>query len=84
MAKKWLDSPTRANTLIDGSEERRKVDILVRERANLEPRKNFFTVRVETLWNQLPEEVRTQRTVNSFKNAYDRWRIRNNNQTKGD
>ena len=55
--------------------ERREV--IVRERVNLEVRRNFFSVRVEAIWNKLPEEVKAQRTVNGFKNQYDRWREKN-------
>ena len=39
-------------------------------------RRNFFTVRVEKEWNALPESVKMQRTVNAFKNEYDRWHER--------
>ena len=45
---------------------------LFRERARLEVRKNFFTQRVITAWNNLPEEVVNKNTVNGFKNALDR------------
>ena len=76
----WFDilvddtRPTRSNTvMVEGEPERRR-EVIVGERANLEVRRNFFTVRVEKTWNQLPEEVKAQRTVNSFKNQYDRWR----------
>ena len=76
----WFDivvddtRPTRSNTVMVQGEPERKKEVIVGERANLEVRKNFFTVRVEKTWNQLPEEVKAQRTVNSFKNNYDRWR----------
>ena len=53
--------------------ERRKADVLVKEKASLEVRRNFFTVRAERLWNSIPEWVKNQRTINAFKNAYDRW-----------
>ena len=33
-------------------------------------------MRVEKAWNALPESVKMQRTVNAFKNEYDRWRER--------
>ena len=42
-------------------------------RANLDLRKNFFSVRGATLWNSLPSELRECPSVNSFKNAYDRY-----------
>ena len=40
-------------------------------RANLDLRKNFFTVRGAKLWNSLPSAIRESNTVNRFKNAYD-------------
>ena len=40
-------------------------------RANLDPRKNFFSVRGAKLWNNLPSAVRESTTINKFKNAYD-------------
>ena len=76
----WFDilegdtRPTRSNTvMVEGEPERRR-EVIVGGRANLEVRRNFFTVRVEKTWNKLPEEVKAQRTVNSFKNHYDKWR----------
>ena len=41
-------------------------------RCNLKPRSKFFANRVVTAWNQLPEEVSSAHTVNSFKNRLDR------------
>ena len=40
-------------------------------RANLDLRKNFFSVRGAKLWNILPSAIRESTTVNRFKNAYD-------------
>ena len=39
--------------------------------ANLDLRKNSFSVRGSRLWNSLPSVVRESNTVNKFKNAYD-------------
>ena len=66
--------PTRSNTMIVDTEEVRKREVLVIERANLEMRRHFFTVRVGQLWNALPEDVKAQGSVNAFKNRYDAWR----------
>ena len=44
---------------------------LVVPRANLDLRKNFFSIRAAKLWNRLPSSVRESSTVNKFKNAYD-------------
>ena len=40
-------------------------------RANLDMRKNFFSVRGAKLWNSLPSYIRESKTVNQFKNRYD-------------
>ena len=68
--------PTRSNTVVVGEELERRKEVIIGQRAKLEVRRNFFTVRVEKEWNGLPETVKMQRTVNGFKNAYDRWRRR--------
>ena len=68
--------PTRSNTAVVGEELERRKEVIIGQRAKLEVRRNFFTVRVEKEWNSLPEVVKAQRTVNGFKNAYDRWRRR--------
>ena len=41
-------------------------------RARLDIRKNFFSVRAAQLWNSLPSSLRESKSVNAFKNAYDR------------
>ena len=45
--------------------------LLVPMKTNLEVRKNFFPCRVVNAWNELPVEIRTASSVNSFKNQYD-------------
>ena len=42
-------------------------------RANLDLRKNFFSLRGARIWNSLPSDVRKASSVNSFKNSYDRF-----------
>ena len=66
--------PTRLNTIIVEGRPERKMEVIVGARAQLDVRRNFFTMRVEKGWNKLPEEVKAQRSVNGFKNHYDRWR----------
>ena len=66
--------PTRLNSFIVGGKQERKMEVIVGKRAQLDVRKNFFTLRVEKDWNKLPESVKAQRSVNGFKNHYDRWR----------
>ena len=66
--------PLRSNTIVENGEEVRREDVLETERANLELRRNFFVIRAAKTWNELPDRVKTQRTVNGFKNAYDTWK----------
>ena len=66
--------PTRANANIVDGESVKKREVIVPQRANLEIRKNFFTVRVADAWNSLPDAVKASVSVNGFKNAYDGWR----------
>ena len=65
---------TRRTTSVSEEGVTRKENVIVEERARLEVRRNFFTTRAAKAWNKLPEEVKTQRSINSFKNALDRWR----------
>jgi len=44
---------------------------LVSEKTTLNVRKFFFTNRVTSSWNSLPNEVKEAPSVNSFKNLYD-------------
>ena len=67
---------TRANTIIGEEGEERRELVLEVERANLELRRNFFTIRAAREWNKLPEEMKKLKTVNSFKGAYDAWKQR--------
>ena len=49
---------------------------------NGEVRRNFWSVRVTEPWNNLPEEVKKQGTVNGFKNALDNLRGWGGQQTR--
>ena len=42
---------------------------LARKQANSEVRRNQFSVRIVPKWNALPDHLKTQETLNSFKNA---------------
>ena len=42
----------------------------------LEIRKNFWSVRVASKWNQLPDAVKSAKTVNCFKNGLDNWTVK--------
>ena len=71
---------TRQNTCVtQEGEVEKKTDVLERERARLDVRANFFTVRVVKRWNELPENVKNSRSVNAFKNAHDTWKRNNPN-----
>ena len=65
---------TRSNTVVVRGEAVRRKEVLRLERANLEIRRHFFAVRVGPKWNELPEEVKGQKSVDAFKNQYDKWR----------
>ena len=66
--------PTRRNTKVtDGKEERRK-NVLKEEPARLEIRRNCFCARASRIWNAIPDIVREQKSVNAFKNAFDKWK----------
>ena len=71
--------PTRPNAVVvNGSEVRRK-EVIVQQRANLDLRKNFYTVRAAGEWNGIPDAVKQAMSVNGFKNAYDAWIKRQKN-----
>ena len=59
---------------MENGDATRRVDLLEPERTNLELRRNFFTVRAVKVWNELPDAVKSKKSVNAFKNAYDAWR----------
>ena len=54
--------------------EIRRENVLVEEAARLEVRRNFFTLRASKQWNEIPDKVRNQSSINAFKTAYDRWK----------
>lgn len=48
---------------------------LVKPKARLELRRNFFSHRVVDKWNSLPFNLQTASSVNAFKSSYDRYHI---------
>ena len=44
-----------------------------RMEGRLEIRKNFWSMRVANKWNQLPDIVKSAKTVNCLKNGLDNW-----------
>ena len=51
-----------------------RANVLFPCNVNTEIRRNFFTVRVISKWNALPDAVKGQKTINAFKLHYDRWK----------
>ena len=69
---------TRQNTAVneEGLAEYRQ-EVIRKERYHLDLRKNFFTVRVADVWNNLPEIVKSATNVNMFKGRIDTY-LKNN------
>ena len=65
---------TRGNTVVRDGVEMKKIETLYKKPANNEIRNNFYTVRVTRSWNGLPEEVKSAKSVNAFKTAFDSWK----------
>ena len=51
---------------------KKKEYALEQEQSRLEIQKNFYNVQAVKEWNRIPEEVKKQKSVNSFKTAYNR------------
>ena len=64
---------TRSTVSISDDGQQDREDVLFMQNVRLESRKHFFTMRTVGKWNQLPDSVKCQRTINSFKNHYDEW-----------
>ena len=74
--------PTRANSQVKDGNVERKSEIIVKERAALDLRQNFYTMRVVREWNGIPEDVKNEKTVNGFKNALDKWKMEEKREKK--
>ena len=59
--------------LADNGKTRGNKYKLVKSRSRLDIRKHFFSQRVISEWNKLPNSVVEAETVNAFKNKYDRY-----------
>ncbi|KAK3087457.1 hypothetical protein FSP39_006147 [Pinctada imbricata] len=46
---------------------------ILTQRANLEVRRNSFCLRSAAIWNSLPEDVISAKTLNTFKNRLDKY-----------
>ena len=67
---------TRSTTSIGPCGEEESRTGLLRERARTEMRNQSFRFRAAWAWNELPDTVRSSKSTNAFKNAYDGWRPR--------
>ena len=65
---------TRSTVTVNEDGESECGDVLYMGTVRLNTRKNFFTVRAIYTWNNIPDEIRNKKSVNSFKNGYDEWR----------
>ena len=64
---------TRSSVTVEEGVTKQNAEVLYKPPANHEIRDNFFTVRVVRRWNDVPEEVKSQNSVNGFKTALDKW-----------
>ena len=64
---------TRGNTVVEDGRVEKKSNIICKKTVRMDIRKNFFTHRVVNGWNGLPEKIRSQRSLNAFKNELDAW-----------
>ena len=65
---------TRSTVSVSEDGECDRSDVLYMGTVRLDTRKQFFTVRAISMWNNIPDEVKSKKSVNSFKNAYDEWK----------
>jgi hypothetical protein len=47
---------------------------IFKERSRLEIRRNFFSMRCCDMWNRLPNNIKEAKSINIFKNGYDKQR----------
>ena len=66
--------PTRSTVSVSEEGQKPRQNVLVVENVRLDARKYFFTVRVAQEWNSLPDHVKSQKSINAFKNQYDAWK----------
>ena len=54
--------------------QRVRDNVLYKESVRLDTRKYFFSVRVVDKWNEIPDAIKNQKTINGFKDKYDKWK----------
>ena len=67
---------TRSTVAISNDGQHQREDVLFKESVRLDSRKNFYTVRTISKWNEIPDEIKSRRSINSFKNGYDEWKFK--------
>ena len=67
-------SSTRSTVSVTNNEQTERTDVLFMEHVRVDSRKQFISVRVISMWNEIPDVIKTQKTVNAFKNRYDEWK----------
>ena len=82
--EKWFEMvgdgqrSTRQNTYVnEEGESMHRADIIKKESFRIDVRKNFFTVRVAEMWNNLPYHIKNATTINMFKSRIDAY-LQNN------
>ena len=64
---------TRSTVSVSENEQCARNNVLFKENVRLDTRKYFFLVRVVDKWNEIPDEVKNQKTKKGFKDKYDEW-----------
>ena len=58
---------TRSTVSIESDGQQERKDVLFMESVRLDSRKNFFTVRTVGKWNEISDEVKSRKSINSFR-----------------
>ena len=82
----WFETPepeqtrhgTRSTTSIEIDGETTNRTIVLRERSRTEQRNQSYRFRTARAWDKLPDLVRNSKSVNGFKNTYDKWKQQSN------
>ena len=65
---------TRSTVSVLGVEKRDRKDVLFKKSVQLDTRKNSFSVKVVDQWNAIPNKIKTQKSINGFRDdRYDEW-----------
>ena len=64
---------TRSTVSVTENKQIERKDVLFMEHVRVDSRKYFFSVRVTSEWNKIPDEIKAHKSVKAFKNRYDEW-----------